>query len=575
MNNARKLNLTSLNVVRDELMVTIEQAATHLEGFIADRDNPKLLQTCIDSLQQIRGSLDLIELHGARELAGELLHTANTINEGKKVHEDERLSALTRGFFVLSCYFEYALSHEKGMPVILLPFVNDIRSANRNSIFPESFFLQNYSPALLPVSKPAEKLQSNESLSDFAKRCRHMYQIGLVGVIKELRVDASFQMMRRAVEKIAPLARESEQNTFWQLSAMSLVLFQKGLLETNRERKRVFSQIDQAFKQLVKQGEAAFNGVEQDLEPVVKELAYLIALADVEEKPFSLIKPLFELDSLDFNEAFLRQERKNLTGPNASTVMSVAQTLRDELMTAKDIVEVASESSANAIDNIAELITSITRVRDILAVIGLEAAANAMTEQLDTIKSWSDSEEPLETNDFITVADAFLYTESVLISIEQGNFSDEQLNQINAQSHSNLMMKSQLEGAQLIVLEEAEAGLSLVKRALTAFTDSSFDRAHIKNISKTLNGVRGGLMALELNRAVAVLASAIKFVDDTLLTNTQPAAIEPMLDTFADALMCLEYYLDCMKVDKNISSDTLVIAEESLAALGYGVSYNA
>ena len=89
-----------------------------------------------------------------------------------------------------------------------------------------------------------------------------------------------------------------------------------------------------------------------------------------------------------------------------------------------------------------------------------------------------------------------------------------------------------------------------------------------------MNTVRGGMIVLELPRAAEIMVSSIQFVQDCLLSNPPPAALEHMLETFADTIICLEYYLDCMKTDKNISADTLIIAEESLAALGYGVNYS-
>jgi len=55
------------------------------------------------------------------------------------------------------------------------------------------------------------------------------------------------------------------------------------------------------------------------------------------------------------------------------------------------------------------------------------------------------------------------------------------------------------------------------------------------------------------------------------MSTDEPAALEHMLETFADALICLEYYLNCMQADKNVNADTLTVAEESLEALGYAV----
>ena len=51
---------TSLNLVRDELFVTMEEAEQSLEHFIAERHNGSLLQQAVENLQQVRGTLNLI-----------------------------------------------------------------------------------------------------------------------------------------------------------------------------------------------------------------------------------------------------------------------------------------------------------------------------------------------------------------------------------------------------------------------------------------------------------------------------------------------------------------------------------
>lgn len=570
--NKDKINLTSLNVVREELVITIEQAATHLEGFVSDRENTKLLQACIDSLQQIRGSLDLIELHGACELAGELLSTSRNISESDMPLEDEKLSALTKGFFVLSCYFEYALQQERGMPALIIPYINDIRISNRQPILWESYFAYAITSFRLPQEGESEAIPDGEGLSAMARRFRHMYQVGLLGLIKDVRIPPSLQLMQRATDKILKYAKGTPAETFWWLLSNTLQALHQTDMALTLERKRLFSHLDRMFKQIVKQGESAFsNGLE---EQYLKEMAYYVALAAIDDVPFSKIKTVFGYSNLGYTEQKRLAESKALTGPSASTVSSVAETLKAELRTAKEVIEFAGESDTSSIESYDELIASIGKIRDILDVVGLKSASQTMKQQLDRVKVWQESDDQLDARELIDTADAFIYVESVLDSIEKRNFSDEKLAEINQLSRNQMIISSHLAGAQLIVLEEAEAGLNMVKRALSAYADSSYDRVHIKNVAKTMNAVRGGMVVLDLPRAAAVVASCCQFIENSLLSNNQPAALEHMLETFADAIICLEYYLDCLKVDKTISSDTLVIAEESLSALGYGVSYS-
>ena len=568
-----KVNLTSLNVVREELVITIEQAATHLEDFVADRQNPKLLQSCIKSLQQIRGSLELIELHGACELAGELLKAANSIDGSEEVLGDEVLSALTKGFFVLSCYFEYALQQERGMPALMVPYINDIRIANRAPIVWESHFAHAITSFRLPKEGQPEPIPQGDSLSSMVRRFRHMYQVGLLGLIKEVRVLPSLQLMHRATDKIAKYAKGSPSETFWWLLLHTIDAFSQSNMALNIERKRLFSHLDKEFKRVERGGKEAFEF--QIAEEYLKELSYYVALSGIAGEPFSDIKVAFGYSALGYDEKKRLAEAKALTGPSASTVSSVAETLKSELRVVKEAVEFASENDVTSIDNYDDLVASIIKIRDILDVVGLKSASQTMMQQLERVKSWQEAGEQIDPAEIIDAADAFIYVESVLDSIEKRNFSDEKLAEINQLPRKQMIVSSHLAGAQLVVLEEAESGLTMVKRALSAYADSSYDRVHIKNVSKTMNGVRGGMVVLELPRAAAVVASCAQFIEGSLLSNSQPAALEHMLETFADALICLEYYLGCMKVDKTTSSDTLVIAEESLAALGYGVSYAA
>ena len=573
LHNNHKINLTSLHVVRDELVITIEQAATQLEGYVSDRENIKLLNACISSLQQIRGSLDLIELFGARELAGELLYTARKINEDGAPLGDEKLSALTKGFFVLSCYFEYALQKEWGMPALMIPYINDIRISNRQPIMWESYFSGVSKSFTLPASNEGlTTIPKGETIEGLAKRFRYMYQIGLLGVIRDIRVQTSLELMKRALRKLTTHAKGQPNHTFWWLSCNVIDAFLQQNMVFTLERKRLFSHLDKEFKRIEKEGLTGFAHVTDPQYAI--EMAYYIALANIQEKPFTTIVKSYGFGDLSYTEQDRIKEAAVLTGPSASTVSSVVDTLRGELRIAKEVIENSAESDSTILENNDDFIISITKIRDILDVVGLKSAAETMGQQLEQLAIWRESGENPDTKELMDMADAFLYVESVLDSIINANFSDEKLSEINDQSRNDMILNSHLAGAQLVVLEEAEIGLNLMKRALSSFSDSSYDRVHIKNVAKTMNSVRGGMIVLELPRAAEIMASSIQFVEGCLLSNTPPAALEHMLETFADTIICLEYYLDCMKIDKYISADTLIIAEESLAALGYGVSYS-
>ncbi len=90
---------TSLSLVRDELFATMEQAEQGLEQFIAERQNGSLLQHAVECLQQIRGTLNLIELAGAELLAQEALQLATDIPTGVSEERDGQLAALGNALY--------------------------------------------------------------------------------------------------------------------------------------------------------------------------------------------------------------------------------------------------------------------------------------------------------------------------------------------------------------------------------------------------------------------------------------------------------------------------------------------
>ncbi len=567
--NKQAINLTSLSLIQEELMVTIDEASKHLETFVSERDNLKSLDDCIASLQQIRGSLDVIQLHGACELAGEILSTAVAIKGDANIAVENKLTALTKGFFVLSCYFEYTQQHEMGMPVLLVPYINDIRLANREVLIPESYFEQGSGEYRKANHSSDQAASAIEDVSSMVRRFRHMFQIGLLGVVKEVRIEQSLQLMQRACDKMRRMTQGTSQQTLWWLAVHCIESFIVSNISPTVTRKRLFTSLDKEFKRTVKEGSNVFSQASSD--ELLRELAYYISLGNLENAEHQEIKQLFAFDHLGYTTAILQDETVALTGPSANTVQSVAEVLRVELNMAKENMEWAESASEEDDNRYPDTLSRIQKVKDILQVVGLVSASNVLSSPLDVLEKAINDDVFLSEEDRLDTVNAFLYVESVLNSLDKRNFSGEKLAEINRLTQNEMISNNNLQQAQLVVIEQAEHGLSSIKQALTLFADSSYDNTHLNEITQQLHEIRGAMIVLSLERAAAVIVSATAFIEKALIETHETAALPHMLETFADALICLEYYLDCMKVDQHISADTLAIAEESLAALGYPV----
>ncbi|MET0357412.1 MAG: pilus assembly protein [Cellvibrio sp.] len=562
------LNIASLKMVHDELLATIEQAAVRLEQFSTDRSNGELLQSCIEGIKQIRGTLSLIQLKGVDLLAEELLEHINDITLGEDPHTDKRLDLLTMAFFMLPRYLEFCLQTSRSMALLLIPHINELRLARRAPLIPESFYFQ-YEPPKISRKSAKAAAPVPEDISTLVRRLRHMYQAGLLKVLQGTQIKPSFGIMCRALERLESVCGEGALSNLWWLANAALTAISEENLRITKSRKMLFSNLDREIKRLQFEGSAVFNR-EPD-SALVKELLYLLTLSKSATEKTKVVAKAYNLRPVAYSDAELAREMEFLKGPSVNTINSMAAVLTDELHSTKNILERAAQGGTELLTEAPELVDTLKKIADILAIVGLVSPSNSLKQEIEKIQRWQTSGGAVSPNDLIGVADTLLYVESTIAGLGKTNLSDEKLARINALSRDDVIAHNQLAEAEKLVIDEIESGLAMVKRALSAFSESNYDKAHISNISSTLDSVRGGMFVLGLTRSAKIIASCIKFIDESLMEDEQQAAIQHMMDTFADAIISLEYYLDNVKIDKNADTDVLRIAEESLEALGYKV----
>lgn len=568
MSTTETLNLASLKMVQDELVATIEQSAIRLEQFSQDRNNGELLQNCIDGIKQIRGILSLIQLKGVDLLADELVIHITDITLGDDEKTDAKLELLTSSFFILPRYLEYCTQTARSMAMLLIPHINELRLARKAALLPESYF----SPiTIVKVNRApaATRQQLPEDLTVLVRRLRHMYQTALLNVLKNVQPKASLGMMTRALQRLDAAAAGSTLSNFWWLSSAVLTAIAEKNMRLTKSRKMLFSAIEREIKRFQFEGSAVLaREVDVTLQ---KELLYLLALSHSEQELSKAVVSAYGVQSLSYTEAELAREMEFLNGPSANTISSMVAVLTDELHSTKNILERAAQGGAELLSESPELLETLKKVADILSIVGLVAPSNSLKQEIEKIAVWQANHTPVTPDELLVVADTLLYVESTIAGLNNANLSDEKVAQINALSRDAAMANNQIAEAEKIVIDEAEAGLSMVKRALTAFAESNYDKGHIRNITGILDSVRGGMFLLGLPRAANVLAGCMRFVDEDLLASDQHPAVQHLLETFADAVISLEYYLDAIKLDKNADTSVLQIAEESLQALGYNV----
>ncbi len=561
--------MSSLDIVHAEFNITVQDAMNDLELFIDDRNNAELLQSCLEKIKQIDGTLRLIQLDGAALLAQEMIRLANDIPVGADGSKDTALGILSESLLILSRYVEYVVQYRSSLPPLLIPYVNNIRIELKESPLTESHFfstkLERHASLLdgipeLPTEPPAK----------LVGRLRHMYQVGLLNLIHNRPQARSLDLMQRAMDRLAKISGNRELGTLWCLAEAVLGCMAKQKMETNRSRKLLFAAIDRQIKQVIKNGWVAL-----ETEPpkcLIKDLLYLLGVSGDDSEKIQHLRDAFEMPQISFTDAMLVKQRQTLAGPNANTVASVANILREELQQAKEVLDITSRSDTPEPQGLTELANILTKVGDILLVVGLSGPSKTLKHQVVNILEWAKAEIIPDNQAFIQVADALLFVESTVAGLERLKINDEKLDEISDLAKHKIIASHQLAEAEMLVIREAQAGMAVVKRALNSFAESRFDKALIANVNSSLNSVRGGLVVLDLIRAAKVCQRCIDFVEKSLLRNDDIGAIQHMLETFADAIISLEYYLDEITHNKAAEDKVLEIAEESLDALGFSTA---
>ncbi|MNQ01227.1 hypothetical protein D3C85_138860 [compost metagenome] len=553
---------TSLSLVRNELFATMAEAESSLEHFIAERHNGSLLQQAVESLHQVRGTLNLVELTGAELLAQEVLDQATDIPAGAGEERDVQLSALSNALHVLRRYLENVEAHRQEMPELLLPAINDLRQAGGQPVLPESFFFSVRLDHARPRSASAALDAAAKEIE--GRRLRQMYQVGLLGFIRERNPQASLKLMGRAMSRLDSLYANEPRGRLCWIGAAAVEAQLDGQLLPRKSRKQLFARIDRELKQ------ALSNSLYEAPRSLLKELLYLVALAGSRGPVAMPVRELFGLTSLPFTDHLLEEQYQRLSGPGQAVMRSLSSAIREELASAKDMLDLIERGTVQA-ESLGNLHALLGKLSKTLDMVGLSSAGNMLGAQLQTVAGWSEKRAP-QQQELLKLADAVLYVEGMVATLEHGERRDNSAGPLAPGKESESFAYYQLNEARIVVIDEARGGLALAKRAITAYLEAGGDRMHLSNVPFSLQAVRGGLWFLGQERAAALVGACAEYIQTQMFEAPQMPC-EQMLETLADALSSLEYYLEAGAVLRpETQPGVLDLAADSVRALGLPVA---
>ncbi len=559
MSSNNELDLNTLIWVKSEIDETLTQARKALEAFIEDESDISQIQFCLNYLHQVRGTLQMVELYGSAMAAEEVENLVQALIDGKVSNRNDAFEVLIRGVLQLPDYLEHLLEGHPDTPMLLLPLLNDLRAARGAPLLSENAM---FTPDLSIAAPLPETVSGN--LAETLIKLRHHYHLGLLGWFRDKDDNSGLKRIAGVLDALRKVAGEQEiGRLLWVADGLVESLIDAGL-ESSVSVKLLLGQLDREFKKIIDYGEHALN-VEPPSE-LLKNILYYVATSRSRGELTDGIKQAFKLDEILPDMGSLEQARADLAAPNAALMSTVSSVLMEDLLKVKDNLDLFVRSDDRDIEQLQSLKETLLQIADTLGMLGLGIQRESVQQQIESISAMQAGSQSVDDSSLMEIAAAMLDLENSLNEITAARAANVKAEEGVADVASHLMQDAEQQKLLKTVVKEARLELDQVKDAINLFSKNPADHSPLEMVPAALDRIKGGISILSLDRAADLLQGCILYIRQNLLEGRNVPEAD-MLDSLADAISSIEYYLESLAGKWGQPDAILDVAEYSLKQL--------
>lgn len=555
---ANNHDYVALDWVQGEIITTLEEAQAALEAYVGQPEDKSRLRFCLNHLHQIHGTLQMVEFYGAAALAEEMEKLAEAILNDTVSSQEESIEVLMESMLQLPNYLERLRQSRRDIPLVLMPTLNDLRAARGEALLTNNAL---FSPDLTSARRPAKTDQAARMADPRTvtqlRKVRQMYQFALVGVIREKDVQTNLELMHKALHYLEGLAKDTAHEEFWRCATGLIDAFEHKQLTLSLSVKSLFRMVDLRIKRMIEEPITIFG---QKLpEDTLKNLLYYIACAEPVTDRLKSIRDDYKLDEALPKDAAIAEERAKLSGPDRSAISSVVSALNEELSRIKDQLDLFVRDSFKDIDDLLSLLPGLTQLGNTLTILGLGQPRKLVQDLVARLDALEKSREVPNDDALMHMAGLLLQVENQLAKMGESQGASET-------EEESFIPKDQLANAHDAVIREARNEIEQIKLAIVEFIGSQWDLTHIEKVPDQLRTIQGGLKIIPLEKASTMMGACADFIQHTLIDQGKTPDWQ-QLDTLADAVTSIEYYLERMTEGGDNNELILQVAEDSLKRL--------
>ena len=557
----------ALDWVKGEISETLNQARHALEAFVENPEDTTRLRFCLTYIHQVHGTLQMVEFYGAALLAEEMEKLAQALMHGTCSRENEALEVLMQAILQMPAYLDRVQSGRRDLPLLLLPLLNDMRTARGEKLLSENAL---FSPELNADKGAGDTQQADfdgEQVARQLRRLRQAMQIAHAAIIREQNVPASSHQLGRVFSRLESLFQGTRFAELWNIFAGVAEGLELGTIDNGAAIRQLLRQGDRELRQL--QDESVSIADRAPAPELLRNLLFYVAKSSGNSPRLEALKKHYRLNPLwSETDSQAQASDSRMVGPDRGTMHSVVQALDEELLQVKERLDLFVRSSDRRPDTLDSLLPAMKRIADTLAVLGLGQPRRVLQEQIERVETLASADSAPGDAQLMEVAGGVLYVEASMRGIFAMDRSGDAAGDEDDQPRQLAGAQDMLPIQQQVVLEARNA-LEQTREAVNAFIAGQWDHTQLEPVDDLLNSVRGGLAMLPLARAADAVAACRLYLTQQLMRDRKVPDWEA-LDALADVITSIDYYLERVVEDNTDRGDSiLAVAEERLALLGY------
>ena len=548
----------ALEWVKGDIAETLKQARSALDAYVETTD-AEAISECLACVHQVHGALQMVEFYGAALLAEEIEELALALQAGSVGQRDESIRLLQQALTQLPLYLDRVHSARRDLPLVVLPLLNDLRSAHGESLLSETSL---FSPQLLTIAPLPDEALAQRAVPDLKEQLRQWHQLlqqALAGLLREDHGPSNLEDMARVFARLEALCQGAPLLPLWQVTSALVEGMLTGVIANSPALRSLLKASDKQLKRLLAQGIGGINQPAPD--ELLKSLLFYVAKVTRPTPRMQSLKERYGLDEALPDSAVVDAERARLAGPDRNAMGSVLGALCEELVRVKERLDLFVRSDRQHTSDLDALLAPLRQIADTLAVLGFGQPRKVIIDQLAVVLSLAQGHRAPNDAVLMDVAGALLYVEATLAGMV-GTVEPE------SREESRLPTTDLTQIHQLVIRESCQC-LKQAKELVIDCIEADWDRQRLESLPELLSQVRGALAMIPLPRAASLMRGCTDYVDEQLMGNDAPPS-ERQLAHFADVISSLEYYLERMLQDPDAAGErVLELATQGLAALGY------